>query len=95
MVLTDVTRGWTYSMVTSYPKAMLSTTEVIAEAPSNGDEVLRLTDYGDASFTGSTVDGSKLSSSNPTKIVIVHNGAVASKPSKVTAEGTSVTWKHS
>jgi hypothetical protein len=83
-------------VVKSYPKAKLSSAEIIAEAPSNGVEVLPLTDYGVVSFTAASVDGSPLSSSDPAKITMVDDGAVASKPSKVTGGGNfKVTWKHS
>jgi hypothetical protein len=78
--------------------ASLSSAEVITEAPSSNHSpsgTLPLADFGGVSFSGATVDGSALASSNSQEITMVlPDGTVKAQPSTVSNGSFSVTWKH-
>jgi hypothetical protein len=93
LTLADSTRGWTKTTTKSESGLARSSAEVIVEAPySNG--VLPLADFGKASFSGSTVNGSTLSSSNPVGINMVSSsGTTEDTVSSLSGGSFSVTWK--
>lgn len=93
LTLKDSTRGWTKTTTKSQSGLARSSAEVIVEAPySNG--VLPLADFGKAGFSGSTVNGSTLSSSNPVGINMVSSsGTTEDTVSSLSGGSFSVTWK--
>jgi hypothetical protein len=91
LYLDDKTQGWTESTSKSgsYDR---SSAEVIAEAPYDG-EVLPLADFGTVSFTSSTVNGSSLSSSDPTSINMESSsGALEATTNALSGGSFSITW---
>ena len=77
--------------------AARSSAEVIAEAPSSSGGVLPLANFGTVHFSNSKVDGSKLGSANPTKIIMVNSSGRAKVSVSSLSNGTnfSVKWLHS
>ncbi len=61
----DTTRGWSHTVTKVLAGAARSSAEVIVEAPPSGTGGVSLTDFGEVSFTGATVNGSGLCNSNP------------------------------
>jgi hypothetical protein len=97
LTLSDTTRGWTESVSKKLRSAKLASAEVIAEAPSSSGGVLPLANFGTASFTGSTVNGSTLTSSTPgiDPITMQSGSTVKAQPSSISNGAFSVTWRHS
>jgi len=92
MTITDSTEGWTKTTTASSSKGVRSSAEVIAEAPYSGG-VLPLADFGKVSFSGSTVNGATLSSSNPIAINMVSSsGAAEATTGSLSGGGFSITW---
>lgn len=56
LILTDSTQGWTEDTIATAPSADLSSAEVVAEVPSQGDSILPLPDFGTVTF-GSAANG--------------------------------------
>ena len=91
LYLDDKTEGWTHS-TTKTGSYKRSSAEVIAEAPYSGG-VLPLADFGTVSFTASTVNGSSLSSSNPTAIDMATSAGKAEATTNALSGGDfSITW---
>ena len=91
LYLDDETQGWSKSTSKSgsYDR---SSAEVIAEAPYDG-EVLPLANFGTVSFTSSTVNGSSLSSSDPTSINMESSsGALEATTNALSGGSFSITW---
>ena len=63
LTLSDATQGWTQTTQQTAADAQLGSAEVIAEAPSSGDSVLPLADFGAVNFTGATADGAPIGNS--------------------------------
>ena len=97
LVLKDVTRGWSHTIHKTLSSAARSSAEVIAEAPSSSGGVLPLANFGTVHFSNSKVDGSKLGSANPTKIIMVNSSGRAKVSVSSLSNGTnfSVKWLHS
>jgi hypothetical protein len=97
LTLSNTTRGWTESVAKRLKSARLASAEVIAEAPSSSGGVLPLANFGTASFSGSTVNGSTLTSSTPgiDAITMASGSTVKAQPSSISNGAFSVTWKHS
>jgi hypothetical protein len=94
--LSDTTKGWTQTVNKSLSNASRASAEVIVEAPSSVTGVLPLADFGTVNFSGSTVDGSQLSSSNPTEITMVSgNGSAEDSISSLNGGSFSATWDSS
>lgn len=92
LTLTDSTEGWTKTTTASSSKGARSSAEVIAEAPYSGG-VLPLADFGKVSFSGSTVNGATLSSSNPIGIDMVSSsGAAEATTGSLSGGSFSITW---
>ena len=94
--LSDTTKGWSQTVNQSLPGAARASAEVIVEAPSSVSGVLPLADFGKVNFSGSTVDGSQLSSLNPTEITMVsRNGTQEDSVSALSGGSFGVTWDSS
>ena len=94
--LSDTTRGWSQTVNQSLTGASLASAEVIVEAPSSFTGVLPLADFGTVNFNGSTVDGSQLSSFNPTEITMVSSSGVQEDTISALNGGSfSATWDSS
>jgi len=93
--ISDSTRGWTYSTTKTQSGLARSSAEVITEAPccTNSGGILPLADFGKVSYTGSTVNGSSLSSTNPTEITMVSaSGVQEDSTSSLSGGSFSNTW---
>jgi hypothetical protein len=91
--LADSTQGWTYTTTKSLSGAPRSSAEVITEAPSSNQGVLPLADFGKVNYTGSTANGSTLSSFNPTSIIMVSaSGKQEDSTSALSGGSFSNTW---
>jgi Peptidase A4 family len=97
LTLSNTTRGWTESVTKKLRGAALASAEVIAEAPSSSSGVLPLANFGTASFSGSQVNGSTLTSSTPgiDPITMQSGSTVKAQPSSISNGAFSVTWRHS
>jgi Peptidase A4 family len=94
--LSDTTKGWSQTVNASLSGASRASAEVIVEAPSSNSGVLPLANFGTMSFSGSTVDGSTLSSLNPTEITMVSsNGTQEDSISALNGGSYSATWDSS
>jgi hypothetical protein len=96
LTLSNTTRGWTESVAKRLKSARLASAEVIAEAPSSSGGVLPLANFGTASFSGSQVNGSALTSTTPgiDPITMQSGSTVKAQPSSISNGAFSVTWKH-
>ena len=95
--LTDVTRGWTHTVTPMLKRASRGSAEVIVEAPSSSGGVLPLADFGTASFSGATVNGSLLSSSTPGVdpiTMVTSGGTVKAQPGSLSNGSFSDSWHH-
>jgi hypothetical protein len=97
LTISDTSRGWTESVTKKLRNAQLASAEVIAEAPSSSSGVLPLANFGTASFSGATVNGSTLTSSTPglDPITMQSGSTVKAAPSSISNGAFTVTWKHS
>jgi hypothetical protein len=94
LTLSDATQGWTQTTQQTAAGAQLGSAEVIAEAPSSGDSVLPLADFGAVNFTGATADGAPIgNSANLSELTMSSAaGTVLAAPSALTsASAFSVT----
>lgn len=71
--LSDSTQGWSESVNKSLSGAARSSAEVIVEAPSSSSGVLPLADFGTASFSGASANGSAIGTQSPTQIIMVNS----------------------
>jgi Peptidase A4 family len=95
--ITDVTRGWSHTVVRSLASAKESSAEVIAEAPCCTDTggILPLTDFGTVPFSHSEANGSAIGKSKPTVISMspMSQGTSTDHTSKLSdGEAFSVAW---
>ncbi|HEY2239397.1 MAG TPA: G1 family glutamic endopeptidase [Streptosporangiaceae bacterium] len=93
--LADSTQGWTYTTTKSLSGAPRSSAEVITEAPccTSSGGTLPLADFGKVSYTGSTANGSTLSTFNPTSITMVSAaGRQTDSTSALSGGSFSNTW---
>jgi hypothetical protein len=96
LTLSDTTKGWSETTKQGLNHAKLASAEAIAEAPSlRTIGVLPLADFGTVGFSGTTVDGSLLTSSTPgiePISMVSGSGAVEAEPSGISGGGFSDTW---
>jgi hypothetical protein len=93
--IADSTQGWTYTTTKSLSGAPRSSAEVITEAPccTSSGGILPLADFGKVSYTGSTANGSTLSSFSPTSITMVSaRGKQEDSTSALSGGSFSNTW---
>jgi hypothetical protein len=95
--LSDKTRGWTHTEHKSLRSARRSSAEVIIEAPtSSGGAVLPLADFGTVHISSAEVNGSKIGSRHPAKIIMEIGGRRKDTVSRLTnGQNFSATWRHS
>jgi len=92
MTIKDATEGWTKTTTKNSKGHARSSAEVIAEAPYSGG-VLPLADFGTVNFSGSTVDGASLASTNPTGMDMATSAGVAEATIGTLSGGSfSDTW---
>jgi len=85
LTLTDATAGWQQSIQQSAPDAELGSAEIIAEAPSNGQQILPLSDFGTVNFTNVAINGQPLGATgNLTSIAMGDSTATLASPSAIT-----------
>jgi hypothetical protein len=94
LTLSDKTRGWSQTTTRRLKSAQLASAEVITEAPSSRGSILPLADFGTATFSDPTVNGSPLTSSTPglDPITKVSGGTVSAAPSAISGEGFTDKW---
>jgi Peptidase A4 family len=97
LTITDSTQGWTNTTSARLKSAKLASAEVIAEAPSSSSGVLPLANFGTVGFTGSTANGSVLTSSTPNldPITMQSGSTVKARPGSMSNGAFSVSWQHS
>jgi hypothetical protein len=98
LVIGDSTQGWSHTTTGTLAGAARSSAEVIVEAPSSTSGVLPLADFGTASFTGSTANGSAIGNAGGvTEIIMVDSsGRAKDSISSLTAdENFTATWLRS
>jgi len=71
LVLRDITRGWTHTIVKNEAGLSRSSIEVITEAPSSVSGVLPLADFGTVRFTGAKANGTLLRKLAPIRIIMI------------------------
>jgi hypothetical protein len=85
LTLTDATAGWNQTIQQSAPDAELGSAEIIAEAPSDGQQILPLSDFGTVNFTNVTVNGQPLGATGSlTSIAMGDSTATLATPSAIT-----------
>jgi hypothetical protein len=96
LTITDSTQGWTNTTNARLKSAKLASAEVIAEAPSSSSGVLPLANFGTASFTGATANGTSMDNlANLDPITMQSGSTVKAQPSGISSGAFSVAWKHS
>jgi hypothetical protein len=98
LVIGDSTQGWSHTTTGTLAGAARSSAEVIVEAPSSTSGVLPLADFGTASFTGSTANGSAIGNAGGvTEIIMVDSSGRAkdSISSLTGGENFTGTWLRS
>jgi hypothetical protein len=97
LVLKDITRGWTQTVVKNQSGLARSSAEVITEAPSSSSGVLPLADFGTVKYSTSSANGTSLASHSPVEIIMVDNsGRDKDSTSSINSSGGfSNTWLRS
>ncbi|MDH6120319.1 hypothetical protein ABH930_005875 [Kitasatospora sp. GAS204A] len=95
--LADTTQGWSHSIKRTLPGAALASAEIIAEAPSDANGPLPLTDFQQVDFTGATANGRPIGGFSPENVTMAaHDGTVLASTSPLTdGNAFSVNWHHS
>lgn len=94
--LSDTTRGWTHTEHKSLKSAQRSSAEVIIEAPSTNRGVLPLADFGTVHLSNARVNGSKIGSRRPTKLIMQVDAKRKDSVSRLAnGQSFSATWHHS
>jgi Peptidase A4 family len=75
LTLADTTQGWTQPTTQTSNTAQLGSAEVIAEAPSNGESVLPLSDFGTVNFTSATANNQPIADANPDELIMASQAA--------------------
>lgn len=93
LVLRNVSRGWTHTIVKDEAGLARSSAEVITEAPSTTSGVLPLADFGTIVFSSVKVSGILLRKLNPTRIVMIDgNGQDKDSTSLIASDKFHNTW---
>ncbi len=95
LVLSDATGHWSETVRSTRRGATRASAEVVAEAPTgDAGQVLPLTDFGTASFTGATVNGRPLAALATQQITMTAGPAVRATSSALARGGDfAVTWR--
>ena len=94
LTLSDQTQGWTQTTDQTSAVAQLGSAEIIAEAPSDTNGVLPLSNFGTVNFAGAMINNTALAAASPTELTMVSAaGVTEATPSAVTnGDDFSVTW---
>lgn len=95
--IADTTAGWSHTLTKSLASGQRSSAEVIVEAPccTAGGGILPLADFGKASFTSATVNGSPIGNASPTKINMASGGIQKDSVSALSGGNSfTATWLH-
>jgi len=93
LVLRNVSRGWTHTIVKHETGLARSSAEFITEAPSSTSGVLPLADFGTVTFNSVKVSGILLRSLKPTEIVMADNsGRAKDSTSAIANDRFHNTW---
>jgi Peptidase A4 family len=94
LTLSDQTQGWTQTTDQTSATAQLGSAEIIAEAPSDANSVLPLSNFGTVNFSNAAVDTAPLGNANVAGLTMVSAGGVTeATPSAITnGSAFSVTW---
>ena len=93
IVLKNLSRRWTHTIVKHETGLARSSAEVITEAPSSTSGVLPLADFGTVTFSSVRVSGILLRTLKPTAIVMVDgNGAARDSTSPIANDKFHNTW---
>jgi Peptidase A4 family len=85
IVLKNLSRGWTHTIVKQETGLARSSAEVITEAPSSTTGVLPLADFGTVTFSSVKVSGIPIKNLKPTAIVMDDNSGAAKDSTSVIA----------
>jgi Peptidase A4 family len=77
LVLKNLSRGWTHTIVKQETGNARTSAEVITEAPSSSSGVLPLADFGTVTFSSVKVSGIPIKKLGPTEIVMVDSSGQA------------------
>lgn len=95
--ISDSTEGWSHTLTKTLGSGKRSSAEVIVEAPccTASGGILPLADFGKASFTNATVNGSPIGNASPIKINMAGGGVKKDSVSALSG-GTAftATWLH-
>ena len=94
LTLSDQTQGWTQTTDQTSAVAQLGSAEIIAEAPSDTNGVLPLSNFGTVNFASAMINNTALAAASPTELTMVSAaGVTQATPSAVTnGDDFSVTW---
>lgn len=96
LTITNNSTGQSYVTTQHLTRAKLASAEAIAEAPSSSGGVLPLTNFGNATFSGATVNGQPIGSFSPDRIDMVSGSTLKAQTSALSGGSSfSVSWKHS
>jgi hypothetical protein len=97
LTLSDHTQGWTQTTDQTSTTAQLGSAEIIAEAPSDTNSVLPLSNFGTVNFADAMINNAALGTANPAGLTMVSAaGVTEATPSAVANGGSfSVTWDSS
>jgi len=93
LVLKNLSRGWTHTIVKHETGLARSSAEFITEAPSSNTGVLPLADFGTVTFNSVRVSGILLRTLKPTEIVMADaNGQAKDSTSPIANDRFHNTW---
>ena len=94
LTLADQTQGWTQTTSQTSAAAQLGSAEIVAEAPSDANSVLPLSNFGTVSFSDAAVTNTPLGNANAAGLTMVSAGGVTeATPSAITnGSAFSITW---
>ena len=94
LTLSDQTQGWTQTTDQTSTTARLASAEIIAEAPSDTNSALPLSNFGTVNFANALINNAALTGVGLTELTMVSAaGATEATPSAITSgDDFSVTW---
>ena len=91
LTLTDSTQGWTKVTQQTSTTAQLGSAEIIAEAPSDADGVLPLSDFGAVTFTDALINNDAIGGLNTAEITMQSAGGAAEATPSALTDGDEFT----
>ena len=94
LTLADQTQGWTQTTSQTSAAAQLGSAEIVAEAPSDANSVLPLSNFGTVNFSNAAITNAPLGNANAAGLTMVSPGGVTeATPSAITnGSAFSITW---